>query len=108
MGNCLFCYVLGSVKLDDILNEDIECVVVEIKYVNFDDLLVDIGFGNELSVIVVCCLLGESIIDLLDKKGNVVICGIEGLFVYYLCCCYLILDDEIVVVLSFGCGMIIY
>lgn len=106
MGNCLLCYVLGVVKLDDIVQVDIDCVVVEIKYEMFDDLLVDIGLGNEFSVIVVCCLLGES--EDIEKKGNVVICGIEGLLVMYVCCCYFILDDEIVLVLSLGKGMIIY
>lgn len=81
--------------------------MVEIKYDDFEVLLIDIGFGNELSVIVVCCLLGENI-DLFDKKGNVVICGIEGLLVYFVCCCYFIFDDEIVVILSLGRGMVIY
>ena len=108
MGNRLLRHALGSVKLDDIPNEDIERVVAETKHANFDDLLVDIGLGNELSAIVARRLLGESTTDLSDKKGNVAIRGTEGLLVHYSRCCHPIPDDEIVAVLSPGRGMTIH
>jgi (p)ppGpp synthase/HD superfamily hydrolase len=68
MGNRLLCHALGAVKLDDIPQDDIDRVVAETKHDSFDDLLVDIGLGNELSAIVARRLLGESTTDLSDKK----------------------------------------
>ncbi len=107
MGNRLLRHALGAVKLDDIPQEDIDRVVAETKHETFDDLLVDIGLGNELSAIVARRLLGESE-DIQEKKGNVAIRGTEGLLVTYARCCHPIPDDEIVSVLSPGKGMTIH
>ena len=107
MGNRLLRHALGSVKLDDISEQDIDRVVAETKHQTFDDLLVDIGLGNELSAIVARRLLGESG-ELPEKKGNVAIRGTEGLLVHYARCCHPIPDDEIVAVLSPGRGMTIH
>lgn len=54
LGCCLFNYVLGgSCKLVEILQENIQCELDCMKLVMFDDLLVEIGFGNVMSVVVV-------------------------------------------------------
>nr|WP_220099541.1 bifunctional GTP diphosphokinase/guanosine-3',5'-bis pyrophosphate 3'-pyrophosphohydrolase [Alteromonas lipotrueiana] len=107
MGNRLLRHALGNVKLDNIAPENIERVVQETKHRTFDDLLVDIGLGNELSAIVARRLLGQSE-DLPQKKGHVAIRGTEGLLVHYARCCHPIPDDEIVAVLSPGRGMTIH
>ncbi|MEQ5806208.1 bifunctional GTP diphosphokinase/guanosine-3',5'-bis pyrophosphate 3'-pyrophosphohydrolase [Alteromonas sp. NFXS44] len=107
MGNRLLRHALGAVKLDDISQEDIDRVVAETKHQTFEDLLTDIGLGNELSAIVARRLLGESA-EIPDKKGNVAIRGTEGLLVHYARCCHPIPDDEIVAVLSPGRGMTIH
>ncbi len=107
MGNRLLRHALGNVKLDNIAAEDIERVVQETKHKTFDDLLVDIGLGNELSAIVARRLLGQNE-ELPEKKGNVAIRGTEGLLVHYARCCHPIPDDEIVAVLSPGRGMTIH
>ena len=107
MGNRLLRHALGAVKLDDISQESVDRVVAETKHESFEDLLVDIGLGNELSAIVARRLLGENE-DIPDKKGNVAIRGTEGLLVTYARCCHLIPDDEIVSVLSPGKGMTIH
>ncbi|QPG05778.1 bifunctional GTP diphosphokinase/guanosine-3',5'-bis pyrophosphate 3'-pyrophosphohydrolase [Salinimonas marina] len=107
MGNRLLRHALGNVKLDNIAPADIERVVQETKHKTFDDLLVDIGLGNELSAIVARRLLGQSE-ELPEKKGNVAIRGTEGLLVHYARCCHPIPDDEIVAVLSPGRGMTIH
>lgn len=107
MGNRLLRHALGNAKLDEIPGEDIDRVVAETKHQSFDDLLVDIGLGNELSAIVARRLLGQSE-ELPDKKGNVAIRGTEGLLVHYARCCHPIPDDEIVAVLSPGRGMTIH
>ena len=82
-------------------------MVAETKHQTFEDLLTDIGLGNELSAIVARRLLGESA-EIPDKKGNVAIRGTEGLLVHYARCCHPIPDDEIVAVLSPGRGMTIH
>lgn len=107
MGNRLLRHALGNNRLDDIAQADIDRVVAETKHSSFDDLLVDIGLGNELSAIVARRLLGESD-DLPARKGNVAIRGTEGLLVHYARCCHPIPDDEIVAVLSPGRGMTIH
>ena len=107
MGNRLLRHALGAVKLDDISQESVDRVVAETKHESFEDLLVDIGLGNELSAIVARRLLGENE-DIPDKKGNVAIRGTEGLLVTYARCCHPIPDDEIVSVLSPGKGMTIH
>lgn len=107
MGNRLLRHALGTVKLDDIAQSDIDRVVAETKHQDFESLLVDIGLGNELSAIVARRLMGESP-DLPEKKGNVAIRGTEGLLVTYSRCCHPIPDDEIVAVLSPGKGMTIH
>ncbi|GAB5381428.1 MAG: bifunctional GTP diphosphokinase/guanosine-3',5'-bis pyrophosphate 3'-pyrophosphohydrolase [Aliiglaciecola sp.] len=107
MGNRLLRHALGAVKLDDISQQDKDRVVAETKHNTFDELLSDIGLGNELSAIVARRLLGESE-ELPDKNRNVAIKGTEGLLVTYPRCCYPIPDDEIIAILSPGRGMVIH
>lgn len=107
MGNRLLRHALGTVKLDKLLQADIDRVVLETKHNSFAELLADIGLGNELSAIVARRLLGENT-DLSDKQNKVAIRGTEGLLVSYSRCCHPIPDDEIVAVLSPGKGMTIH
>lgn len=107
LGNRLLRHALGTVKLDDISDADKLRVAQETKHKNFEDLVTDIGLGNELSAIVARRLIGESI-ELPDGKGEVAIRGTEGLVVNYSRCCHPIPDDEIVAVLSPGRGMTIH
>jgi guanosine-3',5'-bis(diphosphate) 3'-pyrophosphohydrolase len=108
MGNRLLRHALGSTKLDEVPQEDIDRVVLETKHNDFSSLLADIGLGNELSAIVARRLLGESA-DLGDKhQTKVAIRGTEGLLVSYSRCCHPIPGDEIVAILSPGRGMVIH
>lgn len=107
MGNRLLRHALGKNKLDNIPQADIDRVVLETKHNSFDELLADIGLGNELSVIVARRLFGETT-ELSDKQNKVAIRGTEGLLVAYSRCCHPIPDDEIVAVLSPGRGMAIH
>jgi guanosine-3',5'-bis(diphosphate) 3'-pyrophosphohydrolase len=107
MGNRLLRHALGSRKLDEVPQEDIDRVVMETKHNNFSELLANIGLGNELSAIVARRLLGENT-DLSDKQSKVAIRGTEGLLVSFSRCCHPIPDDEIVAVLSPGRGMVIH
>jgi len=107
MGNRLLRHALGKVKLDKLPQVDIDRVVLETKHNSFDELLADIGLGNELSAIVARRLLGENT-KLSDKQNKVAIRGTEGLLVSYSRCCHPIPNDAIVAVLSPGKGMTIH
>jgi guanosine-3',5'-bis(diphosphate) 3'-pyrophosphohydrolase len=107
MGNRLLRHALGTSKLDEIPQQEIDRVVTETKHESFSTLLADIGLGNELSAIVARRLLGEPT-DISDKESKVAIKGTEGLLVAYSRCCHPIPDDEIVAVLSPGRGMVIH
>jgi guanosine-3',5'-bis(diphosphate) 3'-pyrophosphohydrolase len=107
IGNRLLRHALGSVKLDEVPQAEIDRVVMETKHNNFSELLAEIGLGNELSAIVTRRLLGENT-ELSDKQNKVAIRGTEGLLVSYSRCCQPIPDDEIVAVLSPGRGMVIH
>jgi guanosine-3',5'-bis(diphosphate) 3'-pyrophosphohydrolase len=107
MGNRLLRHALGTSKLDDIAQEDIDRVVGETKYPSFEALLASIGMGNEISAMIARRLVGDSI-DMPDKKSNVAIKGTEGLMVQFSRCCHPIPDDEIVAILSPGKGVVIH
>ena len=107
MGNRLLRHALGTIKLDEITQEEIDRVVEETKYESFDDLLANIGMGNELSAIVARRIVGETA-EIPEKKANVAIRGTEGLLVHFSRCCHPIPDDEVVAILSPGRGIVIH
>lgn len=107
MGNRLLRHALGTIKLDDIEQAEIERVLEETKYPSFDELLASIGMGNELSAIVARRLVGENTV-IPEKKSNVAIRGTDGLLVHFSRCCYPIPNDEVVAILSPGRGIVIH
>lgn len=107
MGNRLLRHALGTIKLDEIAETDIERVVAETKYQSFDELLANIGMGNEISAMIARRLVGENT-EIPEKKGTVAIKGTEGLMVHFSRCCHPIPDDEIVAILSPGRGVVIH
>ncbi|MFC4701198.1 bifunctional GTP diphosphokinase/guanosine-3',5'-bis pyrophosphate 3'-pyrophosphohydrolase [Glaciecola siphonariae] len=107
MGNRLLRHALGAIKLDEIAEDDIARVVEETKYQNFDELLANIGMGNEISAMIARRLVGENT-EIPEKKSKVAIKGTEGLMVHFSRCCHPIPDDEIVAILSPGRGVVIH
>jgi RelA/SpoT family (p)ppGpp synthetase len=107
MGNRLLRHALGTIKLDEISSADIDRVVEETKCESFEDLLTNIGMGNELSAIVARRLVGENP-GLSEKKSHVAIRGTEGLLVHFSRCCHPIPGDEVVAILSPGRGIVIH
>jgi RelA/SpoT family (p)ppGpp synthetase len=107
MGNRLLRHALGTIKLDNIPQEDIDRLLLETKYQSFEELLSNIGMGNEISAMIARRLVGEST-EIPEKKGKVAIRGTEGLMVHYSRCCHPIPDDEIVAILSPGRGVVIH
>lgn len=109
MGNRLLRHALGTIKLDEIPQEDIDRVVQETKYQSFEELLSQIGMGNEISAMIARRLVGENTeIEIPEKKSKVAIKGTEGLMVHFSRCCHPIPNDEIVAILSPGRGVVIH
>ncbi len=107
MGNRLLRHALGTIKLDEIPQSDIDRVVEETKYQSFEELLANIGMGNEISAMIARRLVGENT-EIPEKKSKVAIKGTEGLMVHFSRCCHPIPDDEIVAILSPGRGVVIH
>ncbi|MGB3726512.1 MAG: bifunctional GTP diphosphokinase/guanosine-3',5'-bis pyrophosphate 3'-pyrophosphohydrolase [Glaciecola sp.] len=107
MGNRLLRHALGTIKLDEIPQHDIDEVVKNTKYASFEELLANIGMGNEISAMIARRLVGENT-EIPDKKSKVAIKGTEGLMVHFSRCCHPIPDDEIVAILSPGRGVVIH
>lgn len=107
MGNRLLRHALGTIKLDEIAQAEIDRVVQETKYQSFDELLSNIGMGNEISAMIARRLVGDNT-EIPEKKGKVAIKGTEGLMVHFSRCCHPIPDDNIVAILSPGRGVVIH
>ncbi|MFW8591998.1 bifunctional GTP diphosphokinase/guanosine-3',5'-bis pyrophosphate 3'-pyrophosphohydrolase [Glaciecola sp. 2405UD65-10] len=107
MGNRLLRHALGTIKLDEIPEDEIQRVLDETKYASYDDLLSNIGMGNEISAMIARRLVGDKP-EIVDKKSTVAIKGTEGLMVHFSRCCHPIPDDEIVAILSPGRGVVIH
>lgn len=107
MGNRLLRHALGTIKLDEIEQAEIDRVVQETKYSSFEELLANIGMGNEISAMVARRMVGDNT-EIPEKKSSVAIRGTEGLMVHFSRCCHPIPDDEIVAILSPGRGVVIH
>jgi guanosine-3',5'-bis(diphosphate) 3'-pyrophosphohydrolase len=107
MGNRLLRHALGTIKLDEIEQSEIDRVIQETKYASFEELLANIGMGNEISAMVARRLVGDNT-EIPDKKSTVAIRGTEGLMVHFSRCCHPIPEDEIVAILNPGRGVVIH
>ena len=59
LGRRLLMHALGSVRIEDIPQADIDRVVMETHHLDFNDLLHDIALGNEINVIIAQKLMGS-------------------------------------------------
>ncbi len=107
MGNRLLRHALGTIKLDEIAQSEIDRVVAETKHTSFDEVLASIGMGNEISAMIARRLVGDNTV-IPEKKSTVAIKGTEGLMVHYSRCCHPIPFDEIVAILNPGRGVVIH
>ena len=107
MGNRLLRHALGTIKLDEIEQSEIDRVVAETKYSSFEELLANIGMGNEISAMIARRMVGDNT-EIPEKKSTVAIRGTEGLMVHFSRCCHPIPDDAIVAILNPGRGVVIH
>ncbi len=112
LGLRLLSHALGSTKLDDIEQEKIDQVVKETGNKSFNDLLINIGLGNALSIGIARRLTDEfnDDNDLAEPstKAKMPIKGTEGMMVTYSKCCRPIPGDSILAYLSPGKGLIVH
>ena len=112
LGKRLLSHALGKVKIDDISEEKIAQVVKETSNKSFDELLVNIGLGNALSIGIARRLTDEftedSVLNHSTSKTKMPIKGTEGMLVSYGKCCRPIPGDAILAYLSPGKGLMVH
>ncbi len=99
-------------KLEELNPHQMQLLLGELKLDTFDDLLAEIGLGNQMSGVIAYRLLGEAIeIDTdgeHNTKNGLVINGMGGLLTSFAQCCHPIPGDPIVAYTSPGKGLVIH
>jgi len=114
LGKRLLSHALGQTKLEDLEQEKIDQVVSETGNNTFDELLVNIGLGNALSIGIARRLTDEFTDETDDdeshhtSKTKMPIKGTEGMLVNYGKCCRPIPGDSILAYLSPGKGLMVH
>lgn len=112
LGRRLLCHALGNTHLDEISEDKMNQVIKDTGHDSFDDLLINIGLGNTLSIGVARRLTDEFTDDndepSLPNKVKMPIKGTEGMLVNYAKCCRPIPGDTILAFLSSGKGLIVH
>lgn len=115
LGRRLLGHALGKLDIEDIDPEKVEQVVKETGNNNLDELFVNIGLGNALSIGIARRLTDEFTIDNNEgaftdpnSKTKMPIKGTEGMLVSYGKCCRPIPGDVILAYLSPGKGLMVH
>lgn len=114
LGKRLLSHALGKTKFDDIGEEKFQQVIEETGHQSLEELLVNIGLGNTLSIGIARRLTdeftdeSEEASQIKQAKTKMPIKGTEGMLVSYGKCCRPIPGDSIVAYLSPGKGLIVH
>ncbi len=115
LGRRLLSHALGKVDIEDIDQEKIDQVVKETGNTTLDELMVNIGLGNALSIGIARRLTdeftedsNENTLDDSSNKTKMPIKGTEGMLVSYGKCCRPIPGDSILAYLSPGKGLMVH
>ena len=112
LGRRLLSHALGSTKLEDIAEDKLAQVVSDSGNDSVEDLLINIGLGNALSIGIAKRLKDEfseeSDLPPTTAKAKMPIKGTEGMMVSYGKCCRPIPGDTIVAYLSPGKGLMVH
>ena len=115
LGKRLLSHALGETKFDDIDEDRFNQVIKETGHESLEELLINIGLGNLLSIGIARRLTNEFTEGQEEKdhqakpnKNKMPIKGTEGMLVSYGKCCRPIPDDTIVAYLSPGKGLIVH
>ena len=111
-GHDLVLVARNKTKLEDIAQEKIDQVVKDSGNSDFDELLINIGLGNALSIGIARRLTDEftedSDMSESSSKTKMPIKGTEGMMVSYGKCCRPIPGDSILAYLSPGKGLMVH
>lgn len=95
--------------IEEVDPDTLRALLEERKIPNFDDLLVEIGLGNQMAGVIVKRLLaGTEEQEVLQNNGPLAITGTEGLVVTYARCCHPIPGDPVIGHVSAGRGIVIH
>ncbi|WP_085300097.1 bifunctional GTP diphosphokinase/guanosine-3',5'-bis pyrophosphate 3'-pyrophosphohydrolase [Cognaticolwellia mytili] len=112
LGRRLLSHALGPTKLEDIAKDKLTQVVSDSGNDSIEDLLINIGLGNALSIGIAKRLKDEfseeSDLQQATSKTKMPIKGTEGMMVSYGKCCRPIPGDTIVAYLSPGKGLMVH
>ncbi len=112
LGRRLLSHALGATKLEDIAEDKLTQVVNDSGNDSVEDLLINIGLGNALSIGIAKRLKDEfseeSDLQQPSSKAKMPIKGTEGMMVSYGKCCRPIPGDTIVAYLSPGKGLMVH
>ncbi|WHP47832.1 bifunctional GTP diphosphokinase/guanosine-3',5'-bis pyrophosphate 3'-pyrophosphohydrolase [Mannheimia bovis] len=104
--------VMNLNSIDELKPEVIQPVLDELRLVTFDDLLAEIGLGNQMSSVIAQRLSGETL--QIDTDGNpennqpIKIEGVENHLISFAKCCLPIPGDDIIAYVSSGKGLVIH
>ena len=100
---------LHDMTFDDLDEAKINNILVERNIDCFDNLLVEIGLGNQMAGVIVRHLLGDTTeTEIQENHGPLAIKGTEGLVVTYARCCHPIPGDLVIGHISAGRGIVIH
>ena len=112
LGRRLLSHALGATKLADIAEDKLTQVVKDTGNKTLEELLINIGLGNALSIGIAKRLKDEfteeSDLQPTTTKGKMPIKGTEGMMVSYGKCCRPIPGDSILAYLSPGKGLMVH
>ncbi|MDH2997152.1 guanosine-3',5'-bis(diphosphate) 3'-pyrophosphohydrolase [Pasteurellaceae bacterium LFhippo2] len=103
---------LNLQNFDEIEPVVIKKLLAELRLSTFDDLLAEIGLGNQISGVIAQRLSGETLE--IDTDGNpennkpLTIQGVETGLIHFAQCCLPVPDDEIIAHISSGKGLTIH
>ncbi len=98
-----------NTSLDDVPAEKLNRVLKERRINTLDQLLSEIGLGNQMAYVIARSLLADGKeTDQIEHHGPLAILGSEGLVVSYAKCCKPIPGDPIIGHISAGRGIVIH
>ncbi|GAA5216292.1 bifunctional GTP diphosphokinase/guanosine-3',5'-bis pyrophosphate 3'-pyrophosphohydrolase [Corallincola platygyrae] len=108
LGRRLVNHALGSVRLEEISDEQVNKTLDALRQPSLENLLSEVGLGNAMSAVVARRLMGD--LDQAEGKDDArfPIRGVEGLLLSYAKCCHPIPGDPIIAHVSPGKGLVIH
>ncbi len=109
LGKRLLNHALGSKKVKDISDEQIQKVLQDTKHDSLESLLADIGLGNAMSIVIAQRLMGDDVEYQEQKDSHLMpIRGAEGMLVTFANCCRPIPGDAVIAHVSPGKGLVVH